>query len=120
MKILISNSIVIIFLTSCAFGKTLEYIGDNDIFHNYEGNCFLIADKKDERLIVQKCPLRAITEVVGDVATLGIANPGKFSIEKYNNAIEDYLTKTYINKKCKFESSISYDSELHEYNYSCE
>ena len=79
----------------------------------------MISDKENERLIVQKCPLRAISEVVGDVATLGLADIGKFSIEKYSNAIGDYLKATYPDKQCTYEASISYESELYEYTYSC-
>ena len=87
MRNLIALTLVIILLTGCSFGKTLEYFLDKETFHQYKGNCFLIADKANERLIVQKCPLRSAIEVVGTVATLGIASPAKFPKDKYDNAI---------------------------------
>jgi len=119
MRNLIALTLVIILLTGCSFGKTLEYFLDKETFHQYKGNCFLIADKANERLIVQKCPLRSAIEVVGTVATLGIASPAKFPKDKYDNAIGDYLEQTYPDKKCDFETNLSYEDELYEYTYSC-
>ena len=119
MRNLIALTLVIILLTGCSFGKTLEYFLDKETFHQYKGNCFLIADKANERLIVQKCPLRSAIEVVGTVATLGIASPAKFPKVKYDNAIGDYLKQTYSDKKCNFKTNLSYEAEFYEYTYSC-
>lgn len=119
MRNIIAVPLIIILLTGCAFAKSLEYLGDKETFHQYEGNCFLIADKINERLIVQKCPLRSAIEVVGTVVTLGLANPAQFSNQRYDNAIEDYLKQTYSDKKCNFKTSLIYEDGLYEYTYSC-